>query len=51
MCAHGLLLEVLKILHIHELLEFIHLVELDPNSLLLELMLSLKNFLVHALGL
>ena len=39
-CAHGLLLEVLEILHIHKLLELIHLIKLDSNGLLLELVLG-----------
>ena len=51
MGAHGLLLEVLEIRHIHELLEFIHFVELDPNGLLLVLVFSLEDIYVHSLGL
>ena len=39
-CAHGLLLEVLEILHVHKLLELIHLIKLDSNGLLLELVLG-----------
>ena len=51
MCAHGLLLEVLEILHVHKLLELIHLIKLDPNGLLLELVLGFQDVLVEALGL
>ena len=50
-CAHGLLLEVLEILHVHKLLEFIHLIKLDSNGLLLELVLGFQYVLVQALGL
>ena len=51
MCAHGLLLEVLEILHVHKLLELIHLIKLDPNGLLLEFVLGFQDVLVEALGL
>ena len=50
-CAHGLLLQVLEILHIHKLLELIHLIKLDSNGLLLELVLGFQDVLVEALGL
>ena len=50
-CAHGLLLQVLEILHVHKLLELIHLIKLDPNGLLLELVLGFQDVLVEALGL
>ena len=51
MCAHGLLLEVLEILHVHKLLELVHLVKLYPNGLLLEFVLGFQDVLVEALGL
>ena len=51
MCAHSLLLEVLEILHVHKLLELIHLIKLDSNGLLLEFVLGFQDVLVEALGL
>lgn len=50
-CAHSLLLEVFEILHVHKLLELIHLIKLDPNGLLLESVLGFQDVLVEALGL
>ena len=51
MSAHGLLLQVLEILHVHKLLELIHLIKLDPNGLLLKFVLGFQDVLVEALGL
>ena len=49
--AHSFLLEVLEILHVHKLLEFIHLIKLDSYGFLLEFVLDLQDVLIQTLGL
>ena len=49
--AHGFLLQFLEGLDVHELLEFLHLVQLDANRLLLVLVLGDEDVSINALSL